>query len=290
MKTLTREQIIEVFGLDNPWTLKDVLNKLIEASEILLHKKNYDRHGWEEISHCVKRGKEIVLILASELSDSEPGEAEQIIKGLSGEKIEDVKTVTSTDYPAEVRTAEEMIIPDIDISCPNCKRNDITTEMEFCSVNYACPKCNTILRNVGVTISQFQQPEIIAKSGRKYRSIPDDIDIDEWDGMTINERLRYKGLIQQPITDEMTAKIFLQTKGIFSLDTKKRTKEVYEWMEEYASKRIKWALSLKAQPSDELNDIIECVCKFDDKESIENKARYFDVIQRDLRNLIPSKK
>ena len=59
MKTLTREQIIEVFGLDNPWTLKDVLNKLIEASEILLHKKNYDRHGWEEISHCVKRGKEI---------------------------------------------------------------------------------------------------------------------------------------------------------------------------------------------------------------------------------------
>jgi len=53
----------KILGNDNPWPLKDVLNKLIEASEILLHEKNYDRHGWEEISRCVKRGKEIVSIL-----------------------------------------------------------------------------------------------------------------------------------------------------------------------------------------------------------------------------------
>ena len=53
------------------------------------------------------------------------------------------------------------------------------------------------------SLSLKSQPEIIAKSGRKYRSIPDDIDIDEWDGMTINERLRYKGLIQQPSDEDI---------------------------------------------------------------------------------------
>lgn len=50
----------KLLDLTNPWPLKDVLNKLIEATEILLHQKNYDGHGWEEISHCVQRGKEII--------------------------------------------------------------------------------------------------------------------------------------------------------------------------------------------------------------------------------------
>ena len=53
-----------VLALDNAWCLKDVMKKLIEASEILLHQKNYDGHGWEEINHCVERGKEIVSILS----------------------------------------------------------------------------------------------------------------------------------------------------------------------------------------------------------------------------------
>ena len=35
----------------------------------------------------------------------------------------------------------------------------------------------------------------IAKSGRKYRSIPDGMDVETWDKMTVAERLRYKGLI-----------------------------------------------------------------------------------------------
>jgi transcriptional regulator with XRE-family HTH domain len=54
----------DVLGLDNSWSLKDVLKKLIEASEILLHQKNYDGHGWEEINHCVERGKSIVSTLS----------------------------------------------------------------------------------------------------------------------------------------------------------------------------------------------------------------------------------
>lgn len=37
--------------------------------------------------------------------------------------------------------------------------------------------------------------ELIAKSGRKYRSIPDDVDLETWDNMTVAERLHYKNLI-----------------------------------------------------------------------------------------------
>jgi hypothetical protein len=57
-----------VLALDNPWCLRDVLKKLIEASEILLQQKDYDGHGWEEISHCVDRGNEIVSILSGNAS------------------------------------------------------------------------------------------------------------------------------------------------------------------------------------------------------------------------------
>ena len=63
-KTAVMPSLQSVMALDNAWCLKDVLKKLIEASEILLLQKNYDGHGWEEISHCVDRGKEIVSILS----------------------------------------------------------------------------------------------------------------------------------------------------------------------------------------------------------------------------------
>ena len=63
-QTSVMPSLQSVLALDNAWCLKDVLKKLIEASEILLLQKNYDGHGWEEISHCVDRGKEIVSILS----------------------------------------------------------------------------------------------------------------------------------------------------------------------------------------------------------------------------------
>ncbi len=52
--------------LGNAWPTKDVLRKLIFAAEYLLHEKNYDGHGWEEISHCVQRGKEILNLLTAD--------------------------------------------------------------------------------------------------------------------------------------------------------------------------------------------------------------------------------
>ena len=43
---------------DQPWPLRDVVLKLCDAAEILLHEKNYDGHGHEEISRALKVGRE----------------------------------------------------------------------------------------------------------------------------------------------------------------------------------------------------------------------------------------
>lgn len=48
---------------DQPWPLNEVLGKLIEAAEILLHRKNYDGPDHEEIFLSVKRAKEYQLFL-----------------------------------------------------------------------------------------------------------------------------------------------------------------------------------------------------------------------------------
>ncbi|MBP7860011.1 hypothetical protein KA001_03575 [Patescibacteria group bacterium] len=45
---------------DKPWDTISVIAKLVEAADILLHQKDYDGHGWEEIQVCYERGKEIV--------------------------------------------------------------------------------------------------------------------------------------------------------------------------------------------------------------------------------------
>ena len=37
----------------------------------------------------------------------------------------------------------------------------------------------------------------VAKSGRKYRSIPDDVDIETWDAMTFIERIKHLGLLSE---------------------------------------------------------------------------------------------
>jgi hypothetical protein len=59
----------EILRLDQPWPLVDVLKKLIEASDILLHEKNYDRNGWEEHEHCFREGNKIVELLKGNLRE-----------------------------------------------------------------------------------------------------------------------------------------------------------------------------------------------------------------------------
>lgn len=50
-----------LLGVDNPYPLKDVLKKLVDAANILLHKKNYDGSDYEEIEKCVLRAEEIII-------------------------------------------------------------------------------------------------------------------------------------------------------------------------------------------------------------------------------------
>jgi hypothetical protein len=47
-------------------------------------------------------------------------------------------------------------------------------------------------------VYKFSDIRYVAKSGRAYRSIPDEVDIETWDKMTPKERLIHLGLINNP--------------------------------------------------------------------------------------------
>lgn len=55
-----KEKILTITGEDNPYPLRDVLERLIWATEYLLHIKNYDGHNYEELGQSVRRAKEIM--------------------------------------------------------------------------------------------------------------------------------------------------------------------------------------------------------------------------------------
>ena len=46
------------------------------------------------------------------------------------------------------------------------------------------------------------------------------------------------------------------------------------------------AHELGQQPDKELCDILDCISQFDDTETLENKGRYFEVIQKDVRKYL----
>lgn len=47
------EKVSEIYLLNSPWPSNDVIRKLCEATKILLHEKNYDGHGYEQIQKCL---------------------------------------------------------------------------------------------------------------------------------------------------------------------------------------------------------------------------------------------
>jgi hypothetical protein len=49
--------------LDQAWPLRDVIQKLVDGVDILLHEKDYDALGWEDYEHSFTRGKEIIAQL-----------------------------------------------------------------------------------------------------------------------------------------------------------------------------------------------------------------------------------
>lgn len=108
----------------------------------------------------------------------QPAEYKKIFKEADIHKLHAMLNSGEISYSRMVEIMNEMvqtyspkqlsdvnINPDCDISCPNCE-----TEMEFCSANYLCPKCNTMLRNVEVEftltddrISNVLRDQIISK-------------------------------------------------------------------------------------------------------------------------------
>jgi len=54
-----------VIGNDEIYSLKDVLDKLVESANILLLEKDYDGHGWELINSARDRALQISVILGS---------------------------------------------------------------------------------------------------------------------------------------------------------------------------------------------------------------------------------
>lgn len=57
--------INSIIGNDQAYSLKDVLDKLVESANILLLQKDYDGHGWELINSARDRAGEISKILGS---------------------------------------------------------------------------------------------------------------------------------------------------------------------------------------------------------------------------------
>lgn len=70
----------EILGLYNAWPLRDVLERLAQGMEILLHDKGYDGNWHEEFLICMNRANEIRALLSqpenSRESRQEPSEGQ----------------------------------------------------------------------------------------------------------------------------------------------------------------------------------------------------------------------
>jgi len=58
-----KELLDKIIRIGEPFPLVDVLKKLTEATDILLHKHDYDGDRWEEMHICLDKGREIIKIL-----------------------------------------------------------------------------------------------------------------------------------------------------------------------------------------------------------------------------------
>lgn len=71
-----------------------------------------------------------------------------------------------------------------------------------------------------------------------------------------------------------------------------RGQEFDKWVEEKINEIDEYFASQFreiSEISDEVEDIIDCIIKYDDADSVGNKARFFDVIQRDLRKVMQTR-
>lgn len=55
------KELEAILNRNNPWSLRDVLRKLALAADILLHEKDYDGHGYEEIVEAREVGRTLAM-------------------------------------------------------------------------------------------------------------------------------------------------------------------------------------------------------------------------------------
>lgn len=103
----------EILGVDNPYSLREVLKLLIDGAEHLLHVNSYDGDDYEEIGISVKRAIEIINYMDThDLFSAKPSEIEAVEfaewVGKEGWNYNDVKNIWYSDYLGKVNktTAE----------------------------------------------------------------------------------------------------------------------------------------------------------------------------------------
>lgn len=63
------DKLKEAFGLNEPWPVTAVLEKLVFAADFLLSQYNYDGQGWEDISHCTDVASEMITKINSVIAE-----------------------------------------------------------------------------------------------------------------------------------------------------------------------------------------------------------------------------
>lgn len=75
-----------ILRLDKPFPLKDILSRLVKASEYLLNDKNYDGPDYEELGHCVTGAKEVIEWLSESIPPIQEGEAVEFAEWLDKQR------------------------------------------------------------------------------------------------------------------------------------------------------------------------------------------------------------
>jgi len=71
---------------------------------------------------------------------------------------------------------------------------------------------NDSKQTLGLRKEESEPTLHVAKSGRKYRSIPDDVDVETWDKMSVPDRMKHKGMLQDPPKGSLSDKLFQASK------------------------------------------------------------------------------
>jgi hypothetical protein len=123
---ITEENI--PLGLNNPYPTTDVLERLAQAAEYLLHENSYDGPDYEEIEICVKRAREIIKEIYKQ-KNKPIGEPEQL-KNIEITE-EEIMSIAELDSTYEPEIAAFIRGFNACLSLPSERKEQRTTEQSF---------------------------------------------------------------------------------------------------------------------------------------------------------------